>query len=142
MKTKAPSGIYPGELFGSVVRGKKEMYYATGEFRAPKAGEYYLSGAIIEAYRAKNDIATKYWIAAPVGDWYDGNEHTDGKESPVELALYNLVRAVTKEHLSGNPYRNPAVRHALQVLTALKRQRKKNQFRLNDGTVVTVPESE
>ena len=37
----------------------------TGEFRAPKKGEWYLSGAIPEAYRADNDFANKnkYHIA-------------------------------------------------------------------------------
>jgi hypothetical protein len=35
----------------------------TGEFREPKAGEWFLSGAIVEAYRANNDLLTKYHIA-------------------------------------------------------------------------------
>lgn len=35
----------------------------TGEKRAPKKGEYYLSGAVIEAYRAKNDLTTPFHIA-------------------------------------------------------------------------------
>lgn len=35
----------------------------TGEFRCPKKGEWFLSGAIIEAYRAPNDIPTMYYIA-------------------------------------------------------------------------------
>lgn len=34
----------------------------TGEFREPKAGEWYLSGAIPEAYRAPNDLTSKYHI--------------------------------------------------------------------------------
>lgn len=36
---------------------------ATGEFRAPKKGEWYLSGAIITAYQAPNDLSTSYHIA-------------------------------------------------------------------------------
>ena len=36
---------------------------ATGEFRTPKAGEWYLSGAIVEAYRARSDMTTHYYIA-------------------------------------------------------------------------------
>ena len=36
---------------------------ATGEFRAPRRGEWFLSGAIIEAYEAKNDLTTPYHIA-------------------------------------------------------------------------------
>ena len=35
----------------------------TGEKRAPKKGEWYLSGAIIAAYRAPNDLLTEYHIA-------------------------------------------------------------------------------
>jgi hypothetical protein len=35
----------------------------TGEKRPPKAGEWYLSGAIVEAYRAPNDLSTPYHIA-------------------------------------------------------------------------------
>ena len=31
--------------------------------RCPKAGEYYLSGAIIEAYKAPNDLRSKFYIA-------------------------------------------------------------------------------
>jgi hypothetical protein len=36
---------------------------ATGEKRNPKKGEWYLSGAIIEAYRASNELSSKYYIA-------------------------------------------------------------------------------
>lgn len=34
----------------------------TGEFRPPKAGEWFLSGALPEGYRANNDLSTKYKI--------------------------------------------------------------------------------
>ena len=59
----APQGIYPGE-FGPGTR--LTHYVATGEFRAPRKGEYYLSGAIIGAYRAPNDFTQKYWLARAV----------------------------------------------------------------------------
>jgi len=36
---------------------------ATGEKRPPKAGEWYISGAIPEAYRAPNDLSQKHVIA-------------------------------------------------------------------------------
>jgi hypothetical protein len=36
---------------------------ATGEKRPPKKGEWYLSGSIIEAYRAFDDLSTSYHIA-------------------------------------------------------------------------------
>ncbi len=35
----------------------------TGEKRCPKRGEWFLSGSIIEAYRAPNDLSTPYHIA-------------------------------------------------------------------------------
>lgn len=59
-------GHFPGEFFGSVLglgKDRNKRYKATGEFRAPKRGEYYLSGAVIQAYRAPNDLSTEYWIA-------------------------------------------------------------------------------
>ena len=34
----------------------------TNQFREPMKGEWYLSGAIPEAYRAINDLSTKYRI--------------------------------------------------------------------------------
>lgn len=34
----------------------------TGEFRCPKKGDWYLSGAIPAVYRAPNDLSTKYHI--------------------------------------------------------------------------------
>lgn len=35
----------------------------TGEKRPPKKGEWYLSGAVIEAYQAPNDLSTPCHIA-------------------------------------------------------------------------------
>lgn len=36
--------------------------FRTGEFRNPKAGEWYLSGAIPEGWRACNDYNQPFWI--------------------------------------------------------------------------------
>lgn len=36
---------------------------ATGEKRPPRKGEWYLSGAIVEAYRASNDLTSEFHIA-------------------------------------------------------------------------------
>jgi hypothetical protein len=36
---------------------------ATGEKRAPRKGEWYLSGAIVGAYKAPNDLDTVFQIA-------------------------------------------------------------------------------
>jgi hypothetical protein len=64
MPSRAPKDTYPGEF---LVGQKDIRYKATGEFRAPKKGEYYLSGAIIQAYRANADFNDnmQFWIAAP-----------------------------------------------------------------------------
>jgi hypothetical protein len=61
----APSGIYPGEFSWWRKDTRDLRYKATGEFRPPKKGEFYLSGAIITAYRAPNDLGTAHWIAVP-----------------------------------------------------------------------------
>lgn len=58
----APRGTYPGER-SLRVGGKYQRFKATGQFRPPKKGEYYLSGAEIFAYRAPNDLSQPYWIA-------------------------------------------------------------------------------
>ena len=58
----APNGVYFGEFhIGDRTRGNR--YKASGEFRPPRKGEHYLSGAIITAYRAPNDLDSPYWIA-------------------------------------------------------------------------------
>lgn len=49
----------PGSRMGD---GKQYHGIRTGEFRAPRAGEWYLSGAYPEAYRAKNDLDVQYHI--------------------------------------------------------------------------------
>lgn len=55
-------GLYPsGEH-----RLTPELYRWTGEKRPPRRGEFYLSGAIVEAYRAPNDLDTPYHIAVLV----------------------------------------------------------------------------
>ena len=35
----------------------------TGEFRKPKKGEWYLSGAIVEVYQAPNNLTIEFYIA-------------------------------------------------------------------------------
>ena len=59
---KPPQGVFPGSGYGGV--GKH--YRATGEFRPPKAGEWYLSGAIVQAYQVAQDVTVAFWIAEPV----------------------------------------------------------------------------
>jgi hypothetical protein len=65
----APKGLYFGEFSALHTR-----YKATGAFRRPLKGEYFLSGAEITAYRASritayrasSDLDQSYWIAKPV----------------------------------------------------------------------------
>jgi len=45
---------------------KYKKFKRTGEFRPPKKGEWFISGAIPEAYQAPNDLSTAYLIAKPV----------------------------------------------------------------------------
>lgn len=49
----------------NAVRGLERRLRAvkTGEFRPPRRGEWFLSGAIVEAYHAANDLTTPYHIA-------------------------------------------------------------------------------
>lgn len=60
---RAPRGSYPGEHAHLVGGNARSLFRATGEFRPPRQGEHYLSGAIVCAYRAPNDLSTPYWIA-------------------------------------------------------------------------------
>jgi len=40
--------------------------FIKGQFRKPKKGEFYLSGAIAEVYEAFNDLSDEFYIAVPV----------------------------------------------------------------------------
>jgi hypothetical protein len=64
--SRVPQGFFRGEQAINLGIPGKTRYLATGEFRAPKRGEYYLSGAIITAYRAPNDLTQVFWIAKPI----------------------------------------------------------------------------
>jgi hypothetical protein len=58
---QAPSGGFFAAIGERAQRNSR--FVATGEFRCPKRGEWYLSGALIEAYRAHADLSMPYWIA-------------------------------------------------------------------------------
>lgn len=49
-------------LNGERVVFKNVRAIRTGEFRCPKQGDWYLSGSIVEAYRAPNDLTTPFHI--------------------------------------------------------------------------------
>jgi hypothetical protein len=52
--------FYPAEGYQYSSNEKAKW---TGEFRPPRQGEYFLSGAIIQAYKAHKDMTTPYHIA-------------------------------------------------------------------------------
>lgn len=58
-------GVFRGAECHGLFR--KSQFIATGEFRAPKKGEWFLSGAIVEAYECYVDAIdnerNRYWIA-------------------------------------------------------------------------------
>lgn len=57
---------YPlGDRVPIVGASEQRNYRAryAGEFRAPKKDEWFISGAIPQAYRAYNDMTTPYYIA-------------------------------------------------------------------------------
>lgn len=56
---KVPRGIFATPSGGMRFR-------ATGEFRPPLQGEWFLSGAIAEVYKARVNLSTPYWIAVPI----------------------------------------------------------------------------
>ncbi len=51
----------PGER---VIGGAVCFYEVVGK-RAPKKGEWFISGAIPVAYKAKNDLVSEYLVARP-----------------------------------------------------------------------------
>lgn len=59
------SGAVFKERFASEIFGGARNFgaVATGEKRAPRRGEWYLSGAVVTAYRAPNDLDTVFQIA-------------------------------------------------------------------------------
>jgi len=55
-------GVAAGNVKGSQGQRRIKAVW-TGEKRPPRKGEWYLSGAIIAAYRAPNDLSSEYHIA-------------------------------------------------------------------------------
>lgn len=53
----SPYSVLPHRLSSKGFKGK-----LTGEFRPPKKGEWYLSGAIPECYEAPNDLLSSFNI--------------------------------------------------------------------------------
>jgi hypothetical protein len=57
--------IFPTE-FQFPRPGRPSFCESTEEFRPPKKGEYYLSGAEVVGYLAPNDLRISFWIARAV----------------------------------------------------------------------------
>lgn len=49
---------------GAVIPGQRCFYRVLG-YRNPEAGEYFLSGALVEAYYTKHGIPSKYLVVEP-----------------------------------------------------------------------------
>ena len=68
--SRNPSTLYPVASGERIPRDLGRRSYvrarATGEQRPPRRGEWYLSGAIVEAYRARNDLTQTFHIATLV----------------------------------------------------------------------------
>lgn len=76
------------KLYPHSNRFNKTQYKKSGEFRPPKAGEFFLSGAIPEVYDVPNDLSSSFYIMEPAtapaprvrvkGIWYR-LDHNQGK---------------------------------------------------------------
>lgn len=62
--TVTAGNLYPVAPFETVPGGDRQVYRAraTGEHRPPRKGEWYLSGARVEGYKAPGNMSTAYHI--------------------------------------------------------------------------------
>jgi hypothetical protein len=61
---RLPFKVYAGALGEPGIK-RTDRFTWTGHFRAPLRGEFYLSGAIPEVYRAENDLGQEFHIMQP-----------------------------------------------------------------------------
>ena len=66
LHTVSREGFYPFTSASGISVPSQGWFAWTGEKRPPRKGEYFLSGAIVEAYQAYSDLNTPYHIARPV----------------------------------------------------------------------------
>lgn len=59
--------------------GLGPCYYILGDFRPPRKGEFFLSGARVQGHLAYNDMTTPYRIARPTTYAMDLNGHKAGE---------------------------------------------------------------
>ena len=106
--SSVPHGSFLDELGGA-------RYVTTGEYRAPRAGEFFLQGwdrwgcanVTIKAHQAAGDLIQEYWIAKPVAPG-------------VPQDFINLLFAVTRGSLDANPFADSDVRDAMYCLAYLR----------------------
>lgn len=108
-----PIGIFPnGETHP---RSHHRAFEATGEYRVPCHGEYYLCGQPLRGFKflgensQVNCPAPRYWIARPV---------TPPKVRPdYRSPLLALLRRIRTAPLHNNPYEHSEVTNAILALT-------------------------
>lgn len=62
---KFPSHIPTKVPFEGDSGDSKFKEYEVVGFKVPMKGEFFLSGAIVKAYKASNDLTTPYWVVNP-----------------------------------------------------------------------------
>lgn len=89
----------------------------TGEKRPPMKGEWYISGAIPEAYRAPNDLTHDHVIARIVRRPAD-----DDTQHLIEVATYAVAdfRVLAQEAGETEERTSPALRAAARLAEALR----------------------
>lgn len=69
MKGPQRSGVRPAvgrkPIFRPGISGPRWWQWDGEPPRAPRKGEHYLSGAVVEVYRALNDLTGEHFIAVP-----------------------------------------------------------------------------
>jgi hypothetical protein len=81
----------------------------TGEFRQPRAGEWYLSGAIPEAYRAFTNFTREFHIVEIVAD--KAPHIKSGVDKQIRLMVNKLYYSLLDYHKGTNTTRPFEITH-------------------------------
>lgn len=60
-------------------------FWADATYKCPNPGDYFVSGAIPQAYRARQALSREYWTVTPTH--YARSTVTYKKDSPVQFTL-------------------------------------------------------
>lgn len=63
---KSPNKL-PKTVSFEGLRPSRQPYRHLG-FRPPKKGEFYLSGALVQAWKAPNDLTTAFYVVEPLSE--------------------------------------------------------------------------